>query len=60
MTSGRGRERFGEKGCALHTHVYGRNGVMGDLEPLMNHPGHELCVVVQGVAPATEMANTKS
>lgn len=50
------RERFGEGEYALHYHVYGRNGIMGDLEPLENCPGHELCVVVQGVAPSTEMA----
>ena len=50
------RERFGETGYALHYHVYGRNGVMGDMEPLKHRPGHELCVVVQGVAPSKEMA----
>ena len=50
------REQFGENGYALHYHVYGRNGVMGDLEPLKDRPGHELCVVVQGVASSREMA----
>ena len=29
---------------------------MGDLEPKKNEPGHELCVVVQGIAPTVEMA----
>jgi hypothetical protein len=50
------RERFGPDGWELHYNVYGRNGVMGDLEPLKDRPGHELCVVVQGVAPTREMA----
>jgi Acyclic terpene utilisation family protein AtuA len=50
------RERFGEKGYELHYTVYGRDGVMGELEPLRHRPGHELCILVQGVAPTAEMA----
>lgn len=50
------RARFGETGYELHYNVYGRDGVMGDLEPLRDKPGHELCVMVQGVAPTREMA----
>jgi hypothetical protein len=50
------RERFGDTGYELHYTVYGRNGVMGDLEPMKNRAAHELCVLVQGVAPTAEMA----
>ncbi|MGH6923217.1 MAG: acyclic terpene utilization AtuA family protein [Propylenella sp.] len=50
------RERFGDGGYELHYTVYGRNGTMGDLEPKADEPAHELCVVVQGVAPTREMA----
>lgn len=50
------RARFGDTGYELTFTVYGRNGVMGDLEPLKDRPSHELCVVVQGVAPTREMA----
>jgi hypothetical protein len=50
------RERFGTSGYELHYNVYGRDGVMGDLEPLRDKPGHELCILVQGVAPTREMA----
>ena len=50
------RARFGETGYELHFNVYGRDGVMGDLEPLRDKPGHELGVLVQGVAPSREMA----
>lgn len=50
------RERFGDSGYELHYTVYGRDGVMGPLEPLRDRPGHELCVLVQGVAPTAEMA----
>lgn len=48
--------RFGPEGWELHYSVFGRNGVMGDMEPLKDKPGHELCIVVQGVAPTREMA----
>jgi len=50
------RERFGDSGYELHYIVYGRDGVMGELEPLRDRPGHELCILVQGVAPTAEMA----
>ena len=50
------RERFGTQGYELHYNVYGRDGVMGPLEPLRDRPGHELCVLVQGVAPTQAMA----
>lgn len=50
------RARFGPDGYELHYNVYGRDGVMGELEPLRGQPGHELCVLVQGVAPTREMA----
>ena len=50
------RARFGTEGYELHYNVYGRDGVMGELEPLRDHPGHELCVMVQGVAPTREAA----
>ena len=50
------RERFGDTGYQLHYNVYGRDGVMGELEPLRDKPGHELCLMVQGVAPTREMA----
>jgi hypothetical protein len=50
------RARFGDSGYELFYNVYGRDGVMGDLEPLRHQPGHELCIMVQGVAPTREMA----
>lgn len=50
------RERFGNAPYDLHYTVYGRNGVMGALEPASDRQPHELCVMVQGVAPTKEMA----
>lgn len=49
-------ERFGKEGYELHYRVYGKDGVMGDLEPIKEIKSHELCIVVQGVAPDKEMA----
>ncbi|MFA5569172.1 MAG: acyclic terpene utilization AtuA family protein [Trueperaceae bacterium] len=52
-------ERFGDPatgGYELHYQVYGRDGVMGDLEPLRDQTGHELGIMVFGVAPTAEMA----
>lgn len=50
------RARFGDSGYELHYSVYGRDGVMGDLEPLRHQTGHELAIMVQGVAPTAKMA----
>ena len=50
------RERFGDTGYELHYIVYGRDGVMGALEPMKDRPGHELCILVQGVAPTAATA----
>jgi len=50
------REHFGDLDYQLAYTVYGRDGVMGELEPLRDRPAHELCIVVQGVAPTPEMA----
>lgn len=50
------RERFGDEGYNLYYNVFGRNGVMSELEPFKDRSSHELCVVVQGVADTKEMA----
>ena len=50
------RARFGETGYELHYRVFGRDGVMGELEPMRDRPGHEVCIMVQGVAPTDAMA----
>jgi hypothetical protein len=49
-------ERFGPGGYELYFSVYGRDAILGSSEPLRASPGHELAVVVQGVAPTKEMA----
>ncbi len=49
-------ERFAGKEYQLHYRIFGKNGVMGDLEPIKEIRSHELRVVVEGVAPTKEMA----
>ena len=52
------QERWGEPGerYQLYYHVYGRDGVMGPSEPRRDTPAHELCLVVEAVAPRWEDA----
>ena len=47
-------ERFSGDDYEVHYHVYGKNGVMGDLEPVKEIRSHELCVVVEGIAPTRD------
>lgn len=49
-------QEFGTRGYQLFFHVYGRDGIMGEREPLRDRPGHELLVVVESVAPSQEVA----
>lgn len=50
------REKFGESNYELHYRIFGKNGVMGDLEPVKEIRSHELCIIVEGIAPTKEMA----
>ncbi len=38
--------------------LYGKNGVMGDLEPLQEPASHELGIIIEAVAETQEEANT--
>ncbi|MGI6778099.1 MAG: acyclic terpene utilization AtuA family protein [Acetivibrionales bacterium] len=49
-------EKFAGKEYQLYYRIFGKNGVMGDLEPVEEIRSHELCVIVEGVAPTKEMA----
>jgi len=39
-------------------HIYGKNGVMGELEPRKEITSHELCLILEVVAKDQELANT--
>ena len=47
-----------EDAYQLHVRVYGRDGVMGQLEPYHGPPPHELGLVFEVVATTQETANT--
>jgi len=49
-------EKYGTDGYHLCYHIYGRDGVMGEIEPVKKTLSHELCIVVEGIAPTKEMA----
>jgi len=49
-------ERFSGKGYQLYYKIYGKNAIMGELEPIKEIKSHELCIIVEGVAPTKEMA----
>jgi hypothetical protein len=49
-------ERLGTEGYQLYYHVYGKNAVMGDLEPIKQIKSHELGIVVEAVAKTKELA----
>lgn len=49
-------ERLAGKEYQLFYNIYGKNGVMGDLEPVKEVRSHELCIIVEGVAPTREVA----
>lgn len=51
------RERVGASGAEVAISVFGRDAVMGPLEPV-KVTGHEVAVVVETVAPTQEQANT--
>jgi hypothetical protein len=49
-------ERHPEGGYELSYRIFGRNGVMGDLEPVKETKSHELLVVVEGVSKDKALA----
>jgi hypothetical protein len=42
----------------LNFRVYGRNGTMGDLEPVKEITSHELCILIEVTAQSQALANT--
>ena len=48
----------GSQPGSLHFHVYGKDGVMGNQEPLRNEPSHELGIVIDAVCQDPESADT--
>ena len=49
-------ERFAGQQYELSYRIFGKNGVMGELEPIKETKSHELMIIVEGVAPTAEVA----
>ncbi|GBE89163.1 hypothetical protein SCP_1501700 [Sparassis crispa] len=47
---------FKGEDCRIAFHVYGKNGVMGPLEPVKT-PAHELCILGEVLAPTQKLAH---
>jgi hypothetical protein len=48
--------RFGREQYELYFHVFGRNGVLKEMEPVKNPNAHELGIVVEGLAATDALA----
>ena len=51
-------DNFKELDYHLNFKIYGKNGVMGDLEPIKEINSHELGIVIDAVAKTQDIANT--
>ncbi|MCD4720438.1 MAG: DUF1446 domain-containing protein [Desulfobacula sp.] len=49
-------EQLGTDGYEIFYHIYGKNAVMGDMEPVKETKSHELGVVVEAVSKNKELA----
>lgn len=47
-----------ENKAQLFFHVYGKNGVMGSLEPVTQHKSHELCIIIEALCNTQDAADT--
>src|SRR5690625_2457879 len=56
LARGQVAEEFSDMDYHLEFIVYGKNGVMGDLEPVQEVNTHELGVVVEGIADTADAA----
>ena len=58
---GRIKELYGntvsDNAITLNVHVYGKNGTMGDLEPIKDATPHEICLLFLVTAPTQEIAS---
>jgi len=49
-------ERLGKEGYQIYYHIYGKNAVMGNMEPVKETKSHELGIVVEAVSDNKELA----
>ncbi|HHU70355.1 MAG TPA: DUF1446 domain-containing protein [Thermoanaerobacterales bacterium] len=58
LVRGQIKELYPDNDYQIHFTVYGKNGVMGDLEPVKEIKSHELCVIVEAIAPTKKKAES--
>ncbi|QDO89509.1 DUF1446 domain-containing protein [Ornithinimicrobium ciconiae] len=56
LSKGQVADEFNDVDYHLSFTVYGKNGVMGDLEPVKEITSHELGIAIEGVAETAELA----
>jgi len=49
-------KRFGKERYELYFHVFGKNGILKEMEPIKEIRSHELGIVVEGLAATDELA----
>src|SRR5699024_1619875 len=49
-------EEFTNLDYQVSFRIFGKNGVMGDMEPVTDTKSHELMLVIEGIAPTKEEA----
>lgn len=49
-------ERLGKVGYQIYYHIYGKNAVMGSMEPVKKTKSHELGIIVEAVSEDMELA----
>ncbi len=49
-------KQFGKEGYQMFFHVFGKNGVLKEMEPVKKSLAHEMCIVIEVVSPDDELA----
>ncbi len=49
-------ERLGKEGYQIFYHIYGKNAVMGEMEPVQDTKSHELGIVVEAISEDKDLA----
>lgn len=56
LARGQVEETFKDVDYLLNFRIFGKDGVMGDLEPVKEIKSHELCLIVEGIAETKDLA----
>ena len=48
--------QFGKEGYKIYYHVFGKNAILKEMEPVKKSKAHEMCIVIEAVSPDEELA----